>query len=454
MPEFVFLKSGAPHQSEAPFSEFAVCQSSYFSNQGRPISPRLHFRSSRFARVRIFQIRGAPSVRGSIFGVHGLPEFVFFKSGAPHQSEAPFSEFAVCQSSYFSNQGAPSVRGSIFGVRGLPEFVFNFSNQGRPISARLHFRSSRFARVRIFQIRGAPSVRGSIFGVRGLPEFVFFKSGAPHQSEAPFSEFAVCQSSYFSNQGRPISARLHFRSSRFARVRIFQIRGAPSVRGSIFGVHGLPEFVFFKSGAPHQCEAPFSEFAVCQSSYFSNQGRPISPRLHFRSSRFARVRIFEIRGAPSVRGSVFGVHGLPEFVFFKSGAPHHHFRSSRFARVRIFQIRGAPSFRGSIFGVRGLPEFVFLKSGAPHQSEAPFSEFTVCQSSYFSNQGRPISARLHFRSSRFARVRIFQIRGAPSVRGSIFGVHGLPEFVFFKSGAPHQCEAPFSEFAVCQSSYF
>ena len=296
MPEFVFFKSGAPHQCEAPFSEFTVCQSSYFSNQGRPISPRLHFRSSRFARVRIFQIRaphqseapfsefavcqssylifqirGAPSVRGSIFGVRGLPEFVFFKSGAPHQSEAPFSEFAVCQSSYFSNQG-------------------------RPISPRLHFRSSRFARVRIFQIRGAPSVRGSIFGVRGLPEFVFFKSGAPHQCEAPFSEFTVCQSSYFSNQGRPISARLHFRSSRFARVRIFQIRGAPSVRGSIFGVRGLPEFVFLKSGAPHQSEAPFSEFTVCQSSYFSNQGRPIT---------------------------IFGVHGLPEFVFFKSGAPHH-----------------------------------------------------------------------------------------------------------------------------------
>ena len=242
MPEFVFFKSGAPHQCEAPFSEFAVCQSSYFSNQGRPISPRLHFRSSRFARVRIFQIRGAPSVRGSIFGVRGLPEFVFLKSGAPHESEAPFSEFTVCQSS-------------------------SFSNQGRPISARLHFRSSQFARVRIFQIRGAPSVRGSIFGVHGLPEFVLLKSGAPHQSEAPFSEFTVCQSSYFSNQGRPISPRLHFRSSRFARVRIFEIRGAPSVRGSIFGVHGLPEFVCFKSGAPHQSEAPFSEFTVCQSSY-------------------------------------------------------------------------------------------------------------------------------------------------------------------------------------------
>ena len=194
-----------------------------------------------------------------------------------------------------------------------------------------------------------------------MPEFVFLKSGAPHQSEAPFSQFTVCQSSYF-----------------------------------------------LKSGAPHQSEAPFSEFTVCQSSYFSNQGRPISPRLHFRSSRFARVRIFETRGAPSVRGSIFGVHGL----------------------------------------------FVFLKSGAPHQSEAPFSEFTVCQSSYFSNQGRPISPRLHFRSSRFARVRIFEIRGAPSVRGSIFGVHGLPEFVFLKSGAPHQSEAPFSEFTVCQSSYF
>ena len=77
---------------------------------------------SRFARVRIFQTRDAPSVRGSIFGVQGLPEFVFFKSGAPHQSEAPFSEFKVRQSSYFSNQGRPIVRGSILGVQGLPEF--------------------------------------------------------------------------------------------------------------------------------------------------------------------------------------------------------------------------------------------------------------------------------------------------------------------------------------------
>ena len=72
----------------------------------------------------MFQIRGAPSVRGSIFGVHGLPEFVFLKSEAPHQSEATFSEFTVCQSSYFEIKAAPSVRGSIFGVHGLPEFVF------------------------------------------------------------------------------------------------------------------------------------------------------------------------------------------------------------------------------------------------------------------------------------------------------------------------------------------
>ena len=50
--EFKFRKSsGAPHQSKAPTSEFKVRKSSASEKPGRPISPRLHPRSSRVPRV-------------------------------------------------------------------------------------------------------------------------------------------------------------------------------------------------------------------------------------------------------------------------------------------------------------------------------------------------------------------------------------------------------------------
>ena len=69
MVRVLILKSGAPHQSKAPSSEFMGDKSSDFKNPGRPISPRLHPRSSGVIRVLIL------------------------KSGAPHQSKAPSSEF-------------------------------------------------------------------------------------------------------------------------------------------------------------------------------------------------------------------------------------------------------------------------------------------------------------------------------------------------------------------------
>ena len=50
---------------------------------------------------------GAPSVSG----------VVFLKSGAPHQSQAPASEFRGDRSSVFKIRGAPSVPGSSLGVQ-------------------------------------------------------------------------------------------------------------------------------------------------------------------------------------------------------------------------------------------------------------------------------------------------------------------------------------------------
>ena len=95
MVRVLILKSGAPHQSKAPSSEFRGDKSSDFLNPGRPISPRLHPRSSGVIRVLIL------------------------KSGAPHQSKAPSSEFGGGdKSSDFKIRGAPSVQGSILGVQG------------------------------------------------------------------------------------------------------------------------------------------------------------------------------------------------------------------------------------------------------------------------------------------------------------------------------------------------
>ena len=90
----LILKSGAPHQSKAPSSEFRGDKSSDF------------------------KIRGAPSVQGSILGVQEVIRVLILKSGAPHQSKAPSSEFRGDKSSDFKIRGAPSVQGSILGVQG------------------------------------------------------------------------------------------------------------------------------------------------------------------------------------------------------------------------------------------------------------------------------------------------------------------------------------------------
>ena len=66
---------------------------------------------------------------------------LILKSGVPHQSKAPSSEFRGGKSSDLKIRGAPSVQGSILGVQGD--------------------KSSDF------KIRGAPSVQGSILGVQG-----------------------------------------------------------------------------------------------------------------------------------------------------------------------------------------------------------------------------------------------------------------------------------------------
>ena len=42
---------------------------------------------------------------------------LFFRSGAPHQSQAPASEFRGGRSSDFKIRGAPSVPGSSLGVQ-------------------------------------------------------------------------------------------------------------------------------------------------------------------------------------------------------------------------------------------------------------------------------------------------------------------------------------------------
>ena len=113
---------------------------------------------------------------------------LFLRSGAPHQSQAPASEFRGGRSSDFKIRGAPSVPGSSLGVQGVIGVLI--LNQGRPISPRLQPRSS------------------------GVIGDLFLKSGAPHQSQAAASEFSGDRSS------------------------VFKIRGAPSVPGSSLGVQG------------------------------------------------------------------------------------------------------------------------------------------------------------------------------------------------------------------------
>ena len=70
-----------------------------------------------------------------------MVKVLILKSGAPHQPEAPSSEFKGGKSSDLTIRGAPSVPGPILGVQG--------------------------GKSSDLKIRGAPSVRGSILGVQG-----------------------------------------------------------------------------------------------------------------------------------------------------------------------------------------------------------------------------------------------------------------------------------------------
>ena len=80
---------------------------------------------------------------------------LILKSGAPHQSEAPSSEFKGGKSSDLTIRGAPSVPGPILGVQG--------------------------GKSSDLKIRGAPSVPGSILGVQGssLPGSAYRRTGVP-----------------------------------------------------------------------------------------------------------------------------------------------------------------------------------------------------------------------------------------------------------------------------------
>ena len=84
----VLIVESVDHLSKAPSSEFKSDKRSGFKNQGRPVNPRLHPRSST------------------------VYEFCF----QSHQSKVPSSEFKGYTSSDVKTRGIPSVQGSIFGV--------------------------------------------------------------------------------------------------------------------------------------------------------------------------------------------------------------------------------------------------------------------------------------------------------------------------------------------------
>ena len=118
MVRVLILKSGAPHQSKAPSSEFRGGKSSDFKIRGAPISPRLHPRSSGVIRVLILKSGAPHQSKAPSSEFRGGIRVLILKSGAPHQSRAPSSEFRGGKSSDFEIRGAPSVQGSILAVQG------------------------------------------------------------------------------------------------------------------------------------------------------------------------------------------------------------------------------------------------------------------------------------------------------------------------------------------------
>ena len=95
----LFLKSGAPHQSKAPSLEFrGDIRVLILKNPGRPISPRLHPRSSGVIRVLSLQSGAPHQSKAPSLEFRGDIRVVILKSGAPHQSKAPSSEFRGAKS--------------------------------------------------------------------------------------------------------------------------------------------------------------------------------------------------------------------------------------------------------------------------------------------------------------------------------------------------------------------
>ena len=66
---------------------------------------------------------------------------------------------------------------------------------------------------------------------------LFFKSGAPHQSQAPASEFRGDRRSVLKS-GAPHQSQAPASEFRGGRSSVFKIRGAPSLPGSSLGVQG------------------------------------------------------------------------------------------------------------------------------------------------------------------------------------------------------------------------
>ena len=182
-------KSGEPKQSfKAPPSEFKACKISDLKIQGCPISPRPHFRSSRSIRVRIRDV---------------------------HQSQ-----FKICKGSALKIRGDPSVQGP---TRSSSSERIRIINQGRSISPRPYSQRSRSIRV------------------------LLVKSGVPHESKAPPSEFKIYKSSDLKIRGAHQSKAI---SSEFNMYKSFDS----------------------KSGALHHSKTPPSEFKIYKSSALKMRG--------------------------------------------------------------------------------------------------------------------------------------------------------------------------------------
>ena len=161
------------------------------------------------------------------------------KSREPNQSKAPPSEFKVCKSfADFKNRGAPSVQGSSL------EHKFEVRKSSDHISPRLHPRRSRFARfARVLVSRsGAPhqsKAPSSEFKFGKRPDS---KTGAPHQSKVPPSEFKGFEfegfksSDFMLSGARGVSVRCQDRATPLrlhVRIRAWALALAPRTSANV-----------------------------------------------------------------------------------------------------------------------------------------------------------------------------------------------------------------------------